>query len=168
MQVCIGIWIYCIILVSPPLFGVSRYVPEGVGVICSWDYTSRTIANRTYYILLVVFGFLLPGSVIATCYACVYKTIISHDVTSLVGGTQQQLHLSKTRRQMDIQTAQIIGELILLFITAWTPYTVVSFIGQFGPENSLTPLAMTMPVFFAKGAVAFDPLVYAFSHPRFY
>jgi hypothetical protein len=68
---------------------------------------------------------------------------------------------------MDIQTAQIIGTLILLVITAWTPYTIVSFIGQFGGEGDLTPLAASLPAFFAKAACAFDPLVYAFSHPRF-
>lgn len=71
------------------------------------------------------------------------------------------------RKQTDVKTAQIILMLALLYFTAWTPYAVVSLIGQFGPEDILTPMATTVPAFLAKTAVLFDPIVYGFSHPQF-
>lgn len=41
--------------------------------------------------------------------------------------------LRKLRRQMDVRTAQIVVTLILVYITAWTPYAIVTLIEQFAP-----------------------------------
>lgn len=58
--------------------------------------------------------------------------------------------------------------LILVYLIAWTPYAIVTLIGQFGPENEpLSPAATAIPAYFAKTAVVLDPLVYGFSHPHF-
>lgn len=74
----------------------------------------------------------------------------------------------KLRRQTEIRTAQIVVTLILVYLTAWTPYAIVTLIGQFGSEESqLTPIATAIPAYFAKTAVVLDPLVYGFSHPHF-
>jgi len=79
---------------------------------------------------------------------------------------------SKKRKQTDVRTAQIILMLAILYLTAWTPYAIVSMIGQFGPTNEdgksfLGPVATTIPAFLAKTCVLFDPIVYGFSHPQF-
>ncbi len=79
---------------------------------------------------------------------------------------------SKKRKQTDVRTAQIILMLTILYLTAWTPYAIVSMIGQFGPEledgqSFLGPIATTIPAFLAKTAVLIDPIVYGFSHPQF-
>lgn len=79
----------------------------------------------------------------------------------------------KRRRQTDIRTALNILTLAMLCYTAWTPYAIVSFIGQFGPvdENGepkkLSPMATAIPAFLAKTAIVFDPLIYGFSSPEF-
>ena len=79
---------------------------------------------------------------------------------------------SKKRKQTDIRTAQIILMLAILYLTAWTPYAIVSMIGQFGPltedgKSFLGPVATTVPAFLAKTCVLFDPIAYGFSHPQF-
>jgi hypothetical protein len=67
----------------------------------------------------------------------------------------------------------IILSLAMLCYTAWTPYAIVSLIGQFGPVDEdgqpkkLSPMATSIPVFLAKTAIVFDPLLYGFSHPQF-
>jgi hypothetical protein len=78
----------------------------------------------------------------------------------------------KRRRQTDVRTALIILSLAILCFTAWTPYTIVSLIGQFGPvdedgELKLSPMLTSIPAFLAKTAIVFDPLVYGFSSPQF-
>jgi hypothetical protein len=61
----------------------------------------------------------------------------------------------------------------MLCYTAWTPYAIVSLIGQFGPVDEdgqpkkLSPMATAIPAFLAKTAIVFDPLVYGFSSPQF-
>ncbi len=149
---------------------------------CSWDYTSRNLSNRLYYIYLLLFGFVLPISVLTYCYASIFRFIVrsSREMTRLIMTSDGRMSFSKTtvsfrkrRRQTDVRTALIILSLAMLCYTAWTPYAIVSLIGQFGPvdENGqpkkLSPMATAIPAFLAKTAIVFDPLVYGFSSPQF-
>lgn len=149
---------------------------------CSWDYTSRTLSNRLYYFYLLFFGFVLPVSVLTFCYVAIFRFIVrsSKEMTRLIMTSDGRASFSKTtvsfrkrRRQTDVRTALIILSLAMLCYTAWTPYAIVSLIGQFGPvdENGdpkkLSPMATAIPAFLAKTAIVFDPLVYGFSHPQF-
>ena len=183
MQVCVGIWIYCAALITPPwLFGWSSFKPEGLLVTCSWDYTSRTLSNRIYYVYLLVFGFVLPVVVLMFCYSAIFRVITrsAKEITRLITTSDGGMHFSKTtmsflqrRRQTEVWTAMLILWLVLLYLTAWTPYAVVSLIGQFGPLDDdgqvqwLSPLTTSIPAFFAKTAIVLNPLVYGFCHPQF-
>ena len=171
---------HCAALVTPPwLFGWSSYQPEGALVSCSWDYTTRTLSNRLYYLYLLTFGFLIPVGVLAYCYAAIFRFIVrsSREMTRLIMTSDGRAAMSKTsisfrnkRRQTDVRTALIILSLALACFTAWTPYAVVSLVGQFAPLNDdekLSPLLTSIPAFFAKTAIVFNPLVYGFSHPQF-
>ncbi|KAI9552860.1 arthropsin4 [Daphnia sinensis] len=181
-RACAAIWLHCAALVSPPLlFGWSSYLPEGVLVTCSWDYSSRTLSNRLYYFYLLFFGFFLPVSVLTFCYAAIFRFILrsSREITRLITTSDGTTSFSKStvsfrkrRRQTDVRAALIILSLAILCFTAWTPYTIVSLIGQFGPvgedgQLKLSPMVTSIPAFLAKTAIVFDPLVYGFSSPQF-
>jgi r-opsin len=166
-KACGFIWLHCAILVSMPFFGWSSYLPEGLLTTCSWDYKTRTVANRAYYILLLSAGFFLPLVVIFVSYGRIMTSVMSQ-ARQMVCINSQNSVLRKLRRQTEIRTAQIVVSLILVYLTAWTPYAIVTLIGQFGPEDSqLSPMATAIPAYFAKTAVVLDPLVYGFSHPHF-
>jgi len=169
-KACVGIWLHCAALVTPPLFGWSSYQTEGLLISCSWDYKSRSFYNRLYYIYLLVFGFALPILVLTFCYATIFRFLLSHtrEMTMLTVSSQKT-SFRKTRKKTDIRTAQIIMTLALFFCLAWMPYAIVSLIGQFGPEDEdlLSPIATTIPAFFAKTSIVVDPIVYGFSHPQF-
>ena len=182
MKICAGFWIYCAVLVTPPwLFGWSSYQLEGLLVTCSWDYTSRNLSNRHYYVFLLVLGFVVPVAVFIFCYSAILGFILwsSRDITRLMTTSDGRVHFRNTamsflqrRKQKDVRTALIILYLALLYITAWTPYTIVSLIGQFGPVDDdgqmrLSPLTVSIPAFFAKTVIALNPLIYGFAHPQF-
>jgi len=162
------LWIHSGALVSLPLFGISSYAPEGLFTSCSWDYTIKTTSNRVYYILLLVLGFILPVLLICVCYITILFSVISHsrDMAVLTMSSQKSAY-RKLRRQTEIRTAQIIVMLILLYLLAWTPYAVITFIGQFGPEGILTPWVTVFPAYFAKSAIVMDPIVFGLSNPQF-
>ncbi|XP_057381647.2 melanopsin-like [Daphnia carinata] len=165
--VCGFIWLHCTILVSLPIFGWSSYVPEGLLTTCSWDYKTRTISNRAYYILLLTAGFFLPVLLIFISYGRILTTVLSQ-ARQLVCTNSHNSVLLKLRRQTEIRTAQIVVTLIIIYLTAWTPYSVVTLIGQFGPHDSPpSPLATAITAYFAKTAVLIDPLVFSFCHPHF-
>ena len=164
---CALIWLHCGVLCALPLFGWSSYVPEGLMTSCSWDYTTRSAANRAYYVLLLTTGFVLPVLVICASYGRIMASVVSH-ARQMVCVNKQSSAFRKLRRQTEIRTAQIVVTLIVVYLTAWTPYAVVTLIGQFGPADSpLTPIATAVPAYFAKTAVVLDPIVYGLSHPHF-
>lgn len=78
-QVCVFVWIYCFSITVPPIFGWSKYVLEGFETSCSWDYTTRTISNRLFYIYMLILGFVLPVSIITYCYIFIIVSILDHN-----------------------------------------------------------------------------------------
>nr|BAQ54936.1 opsin, arthropsin type [Indolestes peregrinus] len=231
-KVCVVVWFYCALMCAPPLFGWSRYVAEGFLTSCSWDYLSRTPANRSYYIYLLSLGFVVPVCVIAYCYAFILAAIRAHGKemaavkgmmtggsppsfgsnvsggmgmncrshyhyhsnhhsphhhnhgqrlaqrhgssnTSATATTSHPHHMrsashrSGARSSNAVRTAEVILTLILLFLISWTPYSVISLIGQFGDMQKITPWTATLPAIFAKASVIYNPIVYGLSHPHF-
>ncbi|XP_051990548.1 opsin-3-like isoform X2 [Xyrauchen texanus] len=61
-------WVYSLFWTLPPLFGWSRYGPEGPGTTCSVDWTTKTANNISYIICLFIFCLIVPFLVIIFCY----------------------------------------------------------------------------------------------------
>lgn len=78
-KVCVFVWIYCLSITVPPIFGWSQYVLEGFETSCSWDYTTKTLSNRLFYIYMLVLGFILPVSIITYCYIFIIVSILDHN-----------------------------------------------------------------------------------------
>ncbi|CAG0894133.1 unnamed protein product [Darwinula stevensoni] len=166
LQVCIGIWFYCLALVIPPYLGWSDYVPEAFLTSCTWDFYTRTLSNRAYYIFLLFFGFVVPVSIILLSYLFIIRTFRQ---LKEVGETMENgnVPIRETRKRTEFRVAKIIFVLIVLFLMSWTPYTIISFIAIFGDIELITPWASAAPVVFAKASVVYNPIVYGISHPAF-
>lgn len=70
-KVALGValsWVYSLVWTVPPLFGWSRYGPEGPGTTCSVDWTAKTANNISYIICLFISCLLVPFVVIVFCY----------------------------------------------------------------------------------------------------
>ena len=157
---------HCAILVSLPLFGWLSYVPEGLLTTCSWDYKTRTLSNRAYYVLSA--GFFLPILAIFFSYGRILLSLMSQTSQTISPDSKNNV-LLKLRRQTKIRTEKIVVSLILVYLAAWTPYAIVTIIGQFGPDDfQISPVATAILAYFAKTAVVIDPLVFGFSHPHFH
>ncbi|CAL8126664.1 unnamed protein product [Orchesella dallaii] len=165
-KACVLIWILSLGLVIPPFVGWSKYVIEGVGTSCSWDYTSRDFRNRVYYIFLLTFGFFIPVSIIIISYLGILQVVCKQSSRmnsfSRNGGLRK-----KSPTRSDLKTAQVILSIIVCFLVSWTPYAIISMIGQFGDASLLSPLSTALPAVFAKSSVIYNPFVYGLSHPLF-
>ncbi len=60
---------YGSIWVIPPLFGWNRFIFEGYGTTCTFDYISKEIWDRLYILILVIGGFFIPLLIILVSYA---------------------------------------------------------------------------------------------------
>jgi hypothetical protein len=56
---------------------------------------------------------------------------------------------------------------VVLFLVSWTPYSILSLIGQFGDASLVTPWSATLSALFAKASVVYNPIIYGLSHPHF-
>jgi len=52
----------------PPLFGWNRFILEGFGTSCTFDYVSKNLWDRTFILILVTGGFFIPLSIILLSY----------------------------------------------------------------------------------------------------
>ena len=184
MQICVGIWAYCSALVTPPfLFGWSSYQPEGLLLSCSWDYSSRDLSNRLYFIYLLAFGFAVPVGVFLYCYRVIFKFVARsfRDITrstpnienTRVNIGNNTLTMEQHRKRTEFHTAVRLFCNALFCLLPWIPYAVVTFIGQFGPMDDdgqlqwISPFYVTISAFFGKTSILFSPLVYGLFDQEF-
>lgn len=67
---------------------------------------------------------------------------------------------------VEIAIAKIVAGLVLSWIIAWTPYSLISLLGISGHTDLLTPLSSMLPALFAKTAACVDPFIYSLNHPK--
>ena len=170
---------------TPPfLFGWSSYQPEGLLVTCSWDYSSRDLSNRLYFIYLLVLGFALPVGVFAYCYTVIFKFVsrsyrdIARSTPNIETNTRvnignNTLTMEQHRKHTEIQMAVRLFSVALAYILPWIPYAVVTCIGQFGPIDDdgqvrwISHFYVTISAFVAKSAIFLNPLVYGLTDNQF-
>ncbi|CAF1578125.1 unnamed protein product [Rotaria sordida] len=62
-------WIYGSFWIMPPLIGWNRFVLEGFGTSCTFDYVSKDLWDRSFILILVIGGFFIPFLVIIFAYS---------------------------------------------------------------------------------------------------
>ncbi|CAF1086551.1 unnamed protein product [Rotaria sp. Silwood1] len=64
-------WIYGSIWIMPPLFGWNRFILEGFGTSCTFDYVSKNLRDRSFILILTTGGFFIPFSIILFAYSLI-------------------------------------------------------------------------------------------------
>ena len=148
-----------------PLVGWSSYGIEGIEVSCSLAWNLRTVSNISYIICLFIFSYIAPIVVICFTYYRIWQ-IIKRQSQVKISPENQSGHHSNEDRSLHKGVA-IVGLLTTsLFLLAWTPYAIVSFVSFVNPA-AVTLLQATIPALIAKSSVIYFPLVYAAKHTEF-
>ena len=158
------IWLYSIALMLPPFFGWSRFVLDGHGTSCTFDFVSRDAASRDYFLLQLIIGFIIPLVIIFACYLRIFITVYAHERESSRHRTYEE---GRPRQRVELKIAKTTCLTIFMFSVAWTPYAVVAMISAFGDAELVTPLAILLPAIFAKLSIIYNPIIYTLSHPVF-
>nr|QYF06622.1 rhabdomeric opsin [Paramacrobiotus areolatus] len=168
-----AIWLYGIILVTPPLFGWSDYVLEGLQTSCTFNFLSRRPENISFTLYLFTIGFFLPLFVIAVCYVMIIRYIVTHREMMLNVVVTEPVRNrlltagSPTSRRTDVKAAVICAVIIALFCLAWFPYACLALISTFGRPDLVNPYINALPSFFSKSSVIYNPLVHSLMNRRF-
>ncbi|XP_028393834.1 opsin-VA-like [Dendronephthya gigantea] len=147
-----------------PLIGWSKYDFEGKGYHCSIVWSAQTFNYGSYSIFLLLFFFTFPLGLIIYSYTKIYFLVqrMSNDAESMWGKN------GVATRQSYIAQVRVARQLALLtgmFLFAWTPYAVMSFLSLTGAVK-LDEQASMLPALFAKMSYIYNPLVYYFTFKR--
>ncbi|XP_061696215.1 vertebrate ancient opsin-like [Syngnathoides biaculeatus] len=150
-------WLYSLLWTLPPLFGWSRYGPEGPGTTCSVDWKAKTANNVSYIICLFVFCLVVPLLVIVFCYG---KLLCAIRQVSGINAS-----MSRKREQRVLFMVVIM---VICYLTCWLPYGIAALLAAFGPPGLLTPEASIVPSVLAKSSTVVNPVIYVFMNKQFY
>lgn len=162
LQQIIFVWVHAICWVSAPWFGWGAFMLEGFGFSCTWDYLTRTWNNISFNLCFVIFQFVVPVSLILLCYVGI--------ISAVAKNRKEMSRMNKetaNQQKQEIQIAKVVAVNVIMFIITWVPYVTVAMLGVAGHSNLVTPYTTEIPVMLAKASGAWNPIIYALSHPRY-
>ncbi|KAL4090684.1 hypothetical protein QTP88_025476 [Uroleucon formosanum] len=142
-----GIWIYAFAVTGPPLFGWNRYVNESANISCSIDWESGEHSN--YVIYIFVFGLFLPVTVIIYSYVSLVVTVRKRAAEKIIGQATKA----------ECRVAIMVAVMIVAFLTAWMPYSVLALMIAFGGVH-ISPVVSIIPALCAKSSICWNPIIY--------
>ncbi|KAJ0036704.1 hypothetical protein NQD34_005381 [Periophthalmus magnuspinnatus] len=159
-----GVWCYAGVFAVGPLSGWGQYGAEPYGTACciDWHAPSENSSAMSYIMCLFFFCYIVPCTVIFLSYTFILMT---------VRGSRQavQQHMSPQNKITNahaliikLSVAVCIG-----FLTAWSPYAIVSMWAAFGNPVTVPPMAFALAAIFAKSSTLYNPIVYLLFKPNF-
>ncbi|KAM4751697.1 blue-sensitive opsin-like [Cyanocitta cristata] len=142
---CAITWIFGLIASAPPLFGWSRYIPEGLQCSCGPDwYTSNNKwNNESYVVFLFCFCFGFPLAVIVFSYGRLLLTLRAREVTKMV-------------------VVMVLG-----FLVCWAPYSIFALWVGDAPGQHFDVGLASIPSVFSKASTVYNPVIYVFMNKQF-
>ncbi|KAG7457100.1 hypothetical protein MATL_G00242960 [Megalops atlanticus] len=150
-------WAYSLVWSVPPLFGWSRYGPEGPGTTCSVNWTAKSANNISYIICLFIFCLILPFMVIVYSYGK-----LLHAIKQVSG-----INTAVSRKREHRVLAMVIT-MVICYLLCWLPYGVMALLATFGRPGLITPEASIIPSLLAKTSTVINPVIYIFMNKQFY
>nr|BBI55014.1 multiple tissue opsin 1 [Anguilla japonica] len=150
-------WAYSLLWAVPPLFGWSRYGPEGPGTTCSVNWTAKSANNVSYIICLFFFCLILPFVVIVYSYSKLLHVIKQ----------VSRVNNSVTRKREQRVLFMVIT-MVICYLLCWLPYGVMALLATFGRPGLVTPEASIIPSILAKTSTVINPIIYIFMNKQFY
>lgn len=150
-------WLYAVLWSVPPLFGWSRYGPEGPGTTCSVDWKTQTPNNISYIVCLFIFCLILPFCVILYSYG---KLLLAIRQVSRMSSIMP--------RRREQRVLLMVVTMVVCYLVCWLPYGVAALLSTFGPQDLLTPEASITPSLLAKCSTAINPFIYVFMNKQFH
>nr|ADA69282.1 RH2-A opsin [Lepidopus fitchi] len=153
-------WIMALACAAPPLFGWSRYLPEGLQCSCGPDYytDSPGFNNDSYIIYMFTCHFLLPMFLIFFTYGSLVLTV------KAAAASQQE---SASTQKAEREVTRMCVLMVFGFLLAWTPYASLTAYIFFNKGVAFTPQSMAIPAFFAKSSALFNPIIYVLLNKQF-
>jgi hypothetical protein len=170
-----------IVWAGPPILGrMSAYAPEGLGFHCGLDWFDRSLAGRIYFLFLFIGVFFIPITIVIYVNIYIHRTVyrLTHLKPSVLleiypteGQFCMRRHMSQTLYEKENRRLHRLLEdhrfvvataiSVIIYMIAWTPYSIVALAQLFGDQFSLYhPWLMTTCALLAKLSMITNPIIY--------
>ncbi|KAJ9589987.1 hypothetical protein L9F63_016879, partial [Diploptera punctata] len=148
IMLVVFIWGYSLCLTVPPLVGWGQYINEAANISCSVNWETRSYNATTYIVFLFAFGLVVPVGIITFSYLNIIHTM-----------KQNTLQCGSVTKA-ESKVALMITVMIVAFLIAWTPYSVLALIIAFGETHLSSPGLAVIPALIAKSSICYNPFIY--------
>ncbi|KAG7244649.1 hypothetical protein INR49_029668 [Caranx melampygus] len=153
-------WVMALACAGPPLFGWSRYLPEGIQCSCGPDYYTLAAGynNESYVIYMFVVHFFIPVFLIFFTYGSLVMTVKA-------AAAQQQESESTQKAEREVTRMCIL--MVFGFLVAWVPYATFAGWIFLNKGAAYTALTASVPAFFAKSSALYNVVIYVLMNKQF-
>nr|WBO26006.1 short-wavelength sensitive opsin [Genicanthus watanabei] len=157
---CAFTWVFALMASLPPLFGWSRYIPEGLQCSCGpdWYTTNNKYNNESYVMFLFCFCFAVPFSTIVFCYGQLLITL------KMAAKAQAE---SASTQKAEREVTRMVVVMVLGFLVCWMPYASFALwvVNNRGQPFDLR--LATIPSCLSKASTVYNPVIYVLLNKQF-
>ncbi|XP_078533610.1 visual pigment-like receptor peropsin [Lissotriton helveticus] len=153
-------WINAFFWALMPIVGWSSYAPDPTGATCTINWRKNDASFVSYTMSVVAVNFIGPLSVMFYCYYKVSKAMKQYTHTSSL----QSINMDWSD-QLDVTKMSVV--MIVMFLVAWSPYSIVCLWASFGDPKTITPAMAIIAPLFAKSSTFYNPCIYVIANKKF-
>ncbi|KAM4810533.1 visual pigment-like receptor peropsin [Rhinophrynus dorsalis] len=156
----LGAWINAVFWSVMPIVGWSSYAPDPTGATCTINWRKNDKSFVSYTMTVVAVNFVVPLMVMFYCYYNVSRIMKGYGSRNSLGGIN-----TDWSNQADVTKMSIV--MIVMFLVAWSPYSIVCLWSSFGDPRQIPPAMAIIAPLFAKSSTFYNPCIYVITNKKF-
>uniref|UniRef100_G3T3L1 Visual pigment-like receptor peropsin n=1 Tax=Loxodonta africana TaxID=9785 RepID=G3T3L1_LOXAF len=160
VSMILGAWINGLLWALLPITGWASYAPDPTGATCTINWRKNDASFVSYTMTVIVINFVVPLAVMFYCYYHVTRSIKRHTASNCAEYLNRDWS-----DQLDVTKMSVI--MILMFLVAWSPYSIVCLWASFGDSKKIPPSMAIIAPLFAKSSTFYNPCIYVVANKKF-
>ncbi|XP_060103319.1 visual pigment-like receptor peropsin [Heteronotia binoei] len=153
-------WINAVFWASMPVVGWASYAPDPTGATCTVNWRKNDISFVSFTMSVIAVNFVVPLSVMFYCYYNVSQTMKQYARSNCLESIE-----TDWSDQADVTKMSVV--MILMFLLAWSPYSIVCLWASFGDPKKIPPAMAIIAPLFAKSSTFYNPCIYVIANKKF-
>ncbi|XP_043829150.1 visual pigment-like receptor peropsin [Dromiciops gliroides] len=143
-----------------PIIGWAGYAPDPTGATCTINWRKNDASFVSYTMTVIAINFVMPLVAMFYCYYNVSQKMKEYSPSNCPE------HINRDwSNQVDVTKMSVI--MILMFLLAWSPYSVVCLWASFGDPKEIPPAMAIIAPLFAKSSTFYNPCIYVAANKKF-
>ncbi|XP_024597728.1 visual pigment-like receptor peropsin [Neophocaena asiaeorientalis asiaeorientalis] len=160
ISMILGAWLNGLFWALMPIVGWASYAPDPTGATCTINWRKNDVSFVSYTMMVVAINFIVPLIMMFYCYYHVTRSIKHHATSNCTEYLNRDWS-----DQVDVTKMSVI--MILMFLVAWSPYSIVCLWASFGDPKKIPPSMAILAPLFAKSSTFYNPCIYVIANKKF-